>query len=233
MSASPSTISWIDRLRAWIHERTRPIDELPPEQPWTDEQILARADLLAHDALERGEGELLDLRLKPYAAVRKDYLWERARSAVIASETAWITHYDDEHHGQEPRWSNIDAATMEPLSKDEADIRHAQRMAWWKEHQEVPLRPGDRAACISVWLWRNGLHQRAVDLFAGIWIAVREYQQEQKRIGWSPEAALDGFRRAAYLDWDDDAHADFSALFRQCYIDPEIDRGISELTEHP
>lgn len=67
----------------------------------------------------------------PFEAERWVYARTTCGSALIVSETAWITHYhyDDEHHGQEPRWSDIDAATMEPLSKDEADIRHAQRLA--------------------------------------------------------------------------------------------------------
>lgn len=49
-------------------------------------------------------------------------------------------------------------------------------MAWWKENQEAPLRPGDAAAAVSVWLWRNGLRDHAVGVFAQIWRAVRAKQ---------------------------------------------------------
>jgi hypothetical protein len=117
------------------------------------------------------------------------------------------------------------------LSDAEADADYAARLHWWKTNQEPDLRPSDPAAAVSIWLWCNGLHEKAVDIYATIWMKVRAHQREQGRIQWSSDNALDGVRTAATIDpdWDDDDQAQFAALFRQRYVDPEIDRGLEDL----
>lgn len=117
---------------------------------------------------------------------------------------------------------------MRVLSDAEADADHAARLAWWKHNQEAPLRPGDLAAAVSVWLWRNGLRDRAVDVFAQIWLTVRG---QQERIPWTAENALEGFRVAAYRDWDDSDQTEFADLFRKRYVEPEIEQGVNALAD--
>jgi hypothetical protein len=41
---------------------------------------------------------------------------------------------------------------------------------------------------------------------------------------------LEGFRIAAYLDWDDDDQSEFAVLVLQRYADPEIEPGLGDLT---
>ncbi|MGB0970983.1 MAG: hypothetical protein ACPGVG_08475 [Mycobacterium sp.] len=107
------------------------------------------------------------------------------------------------------------------LSREESGADYAARLAWWKENQEPLLRLGTSAAAVIVWLWRNGLHDQAVELFAGIWQTVRANHESRQRIPWTAENALSGFRVAAHRDWDDDDHTEFVALFRQRHINPE------------
>lgn len=222
--------SWTDKARAWIHERTRPFDEFPPEEPWTDADVLARAELLVRENYMHGNGCVLDIPLRPYGGASKSYIWDRAIRAVAEGEADWIARYDEDRQGKPPQRTTINPATMEPLTEEEADSRHNRAMAWWSEHQEVPLRPSDHAAAVSVWLWRNGFREEAVHVYGRIWWHVRERQEEQKRIPWTADNALEGFRDAAYRDWDDDDQEQFVALFRCRYVDPQIDEGLRELS---
>lgn len=227
MTASPQ--SWTARLRAWVHEATRPADEFGPEAPWTDDEVLARAELVARDNYERGNGCVLDIPLHPAGGGSKNYIWDRAIRAIAESESRWITNYEQNRQGKPPRRTTMNFATMQPWTEAEADAQHADMMAWWNEHQEVPLRPSDHAAAVSVWLWRNGLRDEAVHVYGRIWMWVREEQQEHNRIPWPADAALEGFREAAYRDWDDDDQQQFADLFRHYYADPEIDEGLKKL----
>ncbi|MFV8279834.1 hypothetical protein ACNQPY_26310 [Mycobacteroides abscessus] len=224
-----SSQSWTQRVRAWIHEATRPDDQFPPEEPWSDDDVLARAELLARDNYEQGNGCVLDIPLRPAGGGSKNYIWDRAIRAIAESEARWITAYEKDREGKPPRRTTMNFATMQPWTDEEADARHADMMAWWSEHQEVPLRPSDHAAAVSVWLWRNGLRDEAVHVYGRIWMCVREEQQEHKRIAWTADAALEGFREAAYRDWDDDDQQQFAVLFRHYYVDPEIDQGLKKL----
>lgn len=191
---------WQDRVRAWVHDRTRPRGCVVLARQQTDAEIIAA--WTSTTQVRSGHwriNPLLDLPLKPYAGMDKAQLWEMFVSRLADSESQWILH--DEKSWGPPKRSTIDAATMQLLTDAEADAHHARMMAWWKENQETPLRPGDSAAAINVWLWRNGLRDQAVNVFAQIWQKVRA---EQEGIRWTVESALEGFRIAAYLDWDDD-----------------------------
>lgn len=227
---------WLDRTRAWIHHHTRPAgaegDALPAAPP-SDEQI--RAAWEPTTQLISGswrDNPLLDLPLKSYAAIDKSYVWSRFVDWQADEEDKYIA-YEEDRHARGPQWSNLDAAMMaRQLSDAEADARHAKQLAWWKENQEPDLGPSDRAAAVSVWLWRNGLREKAVDVYATIWSRVRARHRMQDRIEWSADNALNGFRRAATIDpdWDDAEQTEFAALFRQRYVDPQINGGLKNLT---
>ncbi|VBA59718.1 hypothetical protein [Mycobacterium attenuatum] len=163
----------------------------------------------------------------------KNKLWEMFIWRLAETETKWILR-DEQSWANPPERNTMDAATLQILSDDEADAAHAERLAWWKENQEAPLRPGDPAAAVSVWLWRNGLHDQAVDTFAYIWRTVRHHQEsspEHRGIPWTAENALEGFRIAAYRDWDDADQAEFTTLFRERHVNPEIECGLENLTD--
>lgn len=218
--------SWIDRLRAAAQAFANPAAEHSPAPELTDEEILTAYEPLT--ALTPGSwriNPLLDLPLKGYGGMNKVRVWEIFMYQLAEAEASWIV--DAEKDWGPPSHRTVDL-NGQPLTEQEADDRHARMMTWWQEHQEAPLRPSDPAAAVSVWLWRNGLHDQATDVFARIWHAVRA---KQEGIGWTAENALQGFRGAAYQDWNDDDQTQFEALFRQRHVDSEIEHGLEELTE--
>ncbi|SHQ67495.1 Uncharacterised protein [Mycobacteroides abscessus subsp. abscessus] len=218
--------TWIARLRAAAHAFGNPAGDGGPAVAPTDEEILAAFEpITAITAHSWRINPLLDLPLKDYGGMNKVRLWEMFVGQLADSEASWIV--DDEKDWGPPSHRAVDL-NGQPLTEQEADSRHAAMMAWWHEHQEAPLRPSDPAAAVSVWLWRNGLHDQAVDVFARIWNAVRA---KQHGIGWTVENALEGFRGAAYRDWDDDDQQQFAELFRVRHVDPDIESGLEELTE--
>lgn len=217
---------WLNRLKAWVHQRTRPREDTAIATPQTDSDVLAAWTPTTQ--VRPGHwriNALLDLPLKPHADMNKSKLWEMFIWRLAASEAKWILH-DEESWGP-PQRGTIDTATMQPLTDTEADAHHARMMAWWKENQEAPLRPSDPAVAVSVWLWHNGLRDQAVDVFAQIWQTVRAKQQG---IPWTVDNALQGFQIAAYRDLHDNDQAEFAAHFRQRHGNPEIERGLGDLT---
>ncbi|MBN7438804.1 hypothetical protein IUS38_24795 [Mycobacteroides abscessus subsp. abscessus] len=227
MTASPQ--SWMTRLRAGVRAVKDPgllhqpaVASAPP----TDAEIVAAYEpVTALTAHSWRINPLLDLPLKGYAGMNKHRLWEIFVGQLADNEARWIATAEKDWGPPSRRMVDLDG---QPLTEAQADARHADMMAWWQENQEAPLRPSDYAAAVSVWLWRNGLREQATDVFAHIWRAVRA---EQDGIGWTVESALEGFRVAAYLDWDEDDQRQFATLFRSRHADPEIDSGLEELSE--
>lgn len=85
----------------------------------------------------------------------------------------------------------------------------------------MPLRISDPAAAMRVSLWRNGLHDQAVDVFgANLECGTRRVS----RIGWTAEKRVQSFRIAANRNWGQ-ASAQLEQLFSQRYVDFGIDRG--------
>lgn len=235
METMTTKTAWIDRLRAAAYAFVNPtIDHsAAPDSTPTDEEIRAAWEPITWRGGVGHINALLDLRLTGYAGMDKIKVWEMFVGTLAERECRWILR-DEERQAQRPKpFGRMDPATLQPLTAEEADAQHAARLKAWEANKEPALRPGDPAAAVSVWLWRNGLHEQAVDVFARIWMAVRAEQDRRDRIGWSADDALRGFRVAAYRDWEDDDHAAFEALFRQRYVDPEIDTGLEELTDKP
>ncbi len=225
-----NALTWWDRLRGWIHERTRPHTASSTPQPVTDEHLRAAWEPLAQVTPHSWRANaLLDVPLAPHAGMSKVWIWSRFVDWLVDREDGWIS--DDEQTARPPRWTTMDAATMQPLTDAEADERHARMMAWWSHHQEPALRPSDDAAAVSVWLWRNGLRDQAVDVYARIWQKVCDRRLSEDRLPWPAESALRGFRSAAYRDWDDGDQAEFDELFTQRYVTPGIDDGLGNLTQ--
>ncbi len=230
MGTMTTKTTWIDRLRAAAQAFANPAAEHNPAPEPTDEEIRAAWEPITWRGGVGHINPLLDLPLKDYGGMGKARLWEMFVGKLADHECGWILR-DEERQAEPPKpFGRMDPATLQPLTQEEADAQHAARLAVWKANREPALRPGDPAAAVSVWLWHNGLHEQAVDVFATIWMAVRAEQDRRDRIGWSADDALRGFRVAAYRDWDDDDQKQFEALFRQRYVDPEIDTGLHELT---
>jgi hypothetical protein len=216
---------WISRLRAAVRAFSDPDTLRSTPAVVTDEEVLAAYEpVTALTAHSWRINPLLDLPLRGYAGMNKHRLWEMFVGQLADKEASWIV--DAEKSWGPPKRSTLDV-NMQPLTEEQADARHAEMMAWWQENQEAPLRPSDPAAAVSVWLWRNGLREQAVDVFAHIWRAVRA---EQDGIGWTVENALNGFRVAAYRDWDEADQGEFEMLFRARHADPDIDHGLEKLT---
>jgi hypothetical protein len=106
---------------------------------------------------------------------------------------------------------------------------YADVAAWWRVNQEPYLHPTPKAAALCVWLWRNGLHADAVDVYGKIWHTVRARHREDHRIGWPPDTALEAFRHAAYPYWDDADHEPFCRLFRKRHVDAQVEHGLNQI----
>lgn len=223
MTAAPQ--SWTQRVRAAVRAFADPDMSRRPASVSDEEIVAAYEPVTALTAHSWRINPLLDLPLKGYAGMNKHRLWEIFVGQLADNEARWIV--DDEKDWGPPSRRCVDF-NGQPLTEQQADAAHADTMAWWQENQEAPLRPSDYAAAVSVWLWRNGLREQATDVFAHIWRAVRA---EQDGIGWTIDNALDGFRVAAYLDWDQADQIEFAALFRSRHADPDIETGIQELTD--
>lgn len=222
--------AWWDQLRSWVHERTRPHTTVSVSEPVTDEQVRAAWEPLSPVTAHSWRiSPLLDLPLQPYAGMSKVWVWSRFVDWLVNREDEWIAL--DERGAGPPRRSRMDAATMEMLTDAQADERHARMLAWWSHNQEPDLRPTDQAAAVSVWLWRNGLRDQAVDVYARIWTKVCDRRESEGRLPWPAESSLRGFRRAAYRDWDDDDQSAFDALFIERHVTPGIDDGLGELAQ--
>jgi len=107
-----------------------------------------------------------------------------------------------------------------------------EQLVSWNGSQEAPLRPSDLAAGVIVWLWRNGLRDEAVSILVQIWRTVRCRQEGNPEpcIPWPADSALDGFRIAAYRDWDDEDQTEFAGLFRERFVVQEVERAIEDLS---
>lgn len=204
--ATTVTARW-ERVKTWIHQQTRPAGEVGQAEVLTDAEVIA--GWIPVSQISHGHwrfNPLLDLPLQPYAGMDKAKLWEMFVYRLAESEAQNILRL-------EQAWTTSpERSTIEPL--------------------EAPLRPSDLAAAVIVWLWRNGLRHQAIGALERIWRATQHWQKCSPRecIPWPAESALDGLRIAAHRDWDDADQAEFATLFRQRYVDKEIERGIKDLT---
>jgi len=65
--------TWWDRIKAWLHEKTRPSGEIPLAPTLTDDEVIAA---------------WLDLPLKRYAGMDKARVWEMFVDWLAASEAS-------------------------------------------------------------------------------------------------------------------------------------------------
>lgn len=183
---------------------------------------LADAELMVEGS-GRGDLSVLDLPLEPYAGMTTNTFWGMFVWRLADTEAKCIVGEEEQVWAESASRNGLDVPIG--LSKEEARADYSARLAWWKENQELLLRPGSSTVAVIVWLWHNGLHDQAAELFACIWHTVRANHQSRQRIPWTAENALSGFRVAAHRDWDDGDHAEFAALFRQRHVNPETQCG--------
>lgn len=191
------------------------------------EPALIDAELMVESS-GRGDLSVFDLPLEPYAGMTMNTLWGMFVWRLADTEAKSIVGEEEQFWAESSPRNALDIPIG--LSKEEAGADYSARLAWWRENQEPLLRPGSSTVAVIVWLWRNGLHDQAVELFACIWHAVRANHESRQRIPWAAENALSGFRVAAHCDWDDGNHAEFAALFRRRHVDPETQRAVADLT---
>lgn len=167
--------------------------------------------------------------LTPFAGISTDHVWSQFVQ-LLADDQALRIELDEHQQRQPPDWSDLTPAVTRMVLDDRGvDGVHADVSAWWRMNQEPYLRPTPKAAALCVWLWRNGLHADAVDVYGKIWHTVRARHREDQRIGWPPDAALEAFSHAAYPHWDDANHEQFCRLFRQRHVDVQVERGLNQL----
>ena len=222
ISAVPT---WWERIKAWLHQKTRPAGEIAQSLSLPDVEVMATWMPVTQTSSGNWRfNPVLDLPLKPYAGMDKNKLWamfvyrltESEARNILDVEQSWV---------RVRRRNTIDSAPLEVSFNYEPEWKEN------RENEEPPLRLSDLAAAVIVWLWRNGVRFEAVSVFLSIWQMVRENQERrpQECIPWPAESALEGFRVAAYCDWDDDDQAEFTALVRERYVDREIEQGIKNL----
>ncbi|MFD6198867.1 hypothetical protein ACFWE3_19420 [Mycobacteriaceae bacterium NPDC060252] len=214
-------ISWLDRVRLWVNSHRR--HAATPARP------------TALRSAETGPAlSPLDLTLAPFAGISADYVWSQFVQLFADDQASRIEL--DEHQQRQPlNWRDLTSAVTRMVIADDSDIdeegdgRYSDIAEWLHANQEPLLRPTPKAAALCVWLWRNGLHAEAVDVYGKIWNTVRTRHREEHRIGWPPDTALEGFRHAASPYWDNANHEQFCTLFRQRHVDPQIDRSLNHL----
>lgn len=198
--------SWLDRVRIWTtkNRRHRAASSSPATSP-------------------------LGMTLAPFAGISADYVWSRFVQ-LLANDQALRIELDEYQQRQPLDLGDLTSAVTRMVTDDRgADGTHTDVAAWWRVNQEPYLRPTPKVAALCVWLWRNGLHAEAVDVYAKIWSTVRARHRENQRIGWPPDTALEAFRDAAYPHWDDADHEWFCTVFRQRHVDPQIDHDLDQL----
>lgn len=216
-SAVPTASTWWERIEPWLHQQSEPAQESAQASTLTDAEIIAAWTPVTQTRPGQWRfNPMLDLPLKPYAGMDKNKLWEMFLYRLAESETQNILQ-------AEQSWA-------ESLERHSIDIDSAPPPGE-AHNKEAPLRPSDLAASVVVWLWHNGLRHEAIGVFLQIWQSVRHRQEHspQPRIPWPAESALEGFRVAAYRDWDDNDQAEFAALFHERFVVKEIERGLESL----
>lgn len=225
ISTSTLLICWL-RAKAWVHQHTAPDAEIPPTPELTDADLIAAWTPVS--LTRSGQlcfNPLLDLPLKPRAGMDKVKLWEMFVYRLVESEVRNILEL-------ERSWSK----SLECSAVD-SDTAGSQQFppndSEGSRNREAPLRLSDLAAAVIVWLWHNGLHHQAIGLLERIWTTTRDRQENlsPECIQWPAQSALEGFRAAAYRDWDDNDQAEFAALFRNRHVDTAVDREIRDLTK--
>lgn len=212
-------ISWQHRVRRWATKHWRRAATPVPSMALTS----AEPDTATSP---------LDPTLAPFAGISVGYVWSQFVQ-LFADDQATRIELDEYHQRQPLNWSDLTSAVTRMVIDDDSNIDgdalYPDIAAWWRVNQEPHLRPTPKAAALCVWLWHNGLHAESVDVYGKIWSTVRTRHREEHRIGWPPDAALEGFRHAAYPDWDNANHEQFCTLFRQRHVDPQIDHGLNHL----
>jgi hypothetical protein len=83
-------------------------------------------------------------------------------------------------------------------------------------------------------LWEAGQRYGALMLITGLWVRVRQKQQERNQIPWPADDLLDGLR--FYLrgtSWTNEDHREFSQMFWKRIAEPAIGHNLAQLLKQP
>jgi hypothetical protein len=83
-------------------------------------------------------------------------------------------------------------------------------------------------------LWEAGQRYGALMLITGLWLRVRQEQQERNQIPWPADDLLDGLRRSLCgTSWTNEDHREFSEMFWKNIAEPTIGDGLAQLLNEP